>query len=48
MSKDLESIVAAILDVEKRFLKGEYGEGETADEAAVEAVEKILLDSIKK
>ena len=43
MSKDIEKVVAAILDVEKRFEKGEYGEGEDADKAAVEAIEKILL-----
>lgn len=43
MDKDIEKAVAAILDVEKRFEKGGYGDGEEADEAAVEAIEKILL-----
>ena len=43
MKEDLEKAVAAILDVEKRFEKGAYGEGDDADKKAVEAIEKILL-----
>ena len=43
MKKDLEKVVAAILEVEKRFEKGAYGEGEDADNKAIEAIEKILL-----
>lgn len=43
MKEDFEKVVAAILEVEKRFEKGAYGEGEEADSKAIEAIEKILL-----
>ena len=40
----LYEAIAAILDVEKRFTKGELGNGDEADTAAVEAIEKIILN----
>lgn len=46
MSKDFESVIAAILDVEKRFLEGEFGTGDTADEKAVAEIETLIQAAV--